>query len=170
MKPAALNSTNMANIARLFFLAALALAAVIVPGAIPAPALAATPQVTNVLAIQRPGTKLVDVTYDVYDADGHAMTVALYISPDGGGRGAIQAVRGARMHPPAFCLPSSTSGKVGACSARSLPTPHQESLHPELPQGVPVALQTPSCYPHRAESFNRILTEGRLLSILSPCD
>ena len=83
MKPAALNSTNMANIARLFFLAALALAAVIVPGAIPAPALAATPQVTNVVAVQRSGTKLVDVTYDLYDADGDAMTVALYISPDG---------------------------------------------------------------------------------------
>jgi len=47
-------------------LAALALATVIVPGAIPAPALAATPQVTNVVAVQRFGAKLVDVTYDVY--------------------------------------------------------------------------------------------------------
>ena len=97
MKPAALKSTSTANTARRFFLAAralaaLAMAAVIVPGAIPAPALAATPQVTNVLAIQRPGTKLVDVTYDVYDADGHAMTVALYISPDGGVSFPIQGV------------------------------------------------------------------------------
>jgi formylglycine-generating enzyme required for sulfatase activity len=62
----------------------LALATVTVPGATPAPALAATPQVTNVLAVQRSGTMLVDVTYDLLDAGGHAMTVALYISPDGG--------------------------------------------------------------------------------------
>jgi formylglycine-generating enzyme required for sulfatase activity len=60
------------------------LAAVLVLGAIPAPVLAAAPQVTNVVAVQRPGTRLVDVTYDLYDADGHAMTVALDISPDGG--------------------------------------------------------------------------------------
>ncbi len=48
------------------------------------PALAAVPSVTNVVAVQRSGTKFVDVTYDLYDADGHAMTVALYISSDGG--------------------------------------------------------------------------------------
>ena len=73
-------------------LTALALATVIVPGAIPTPALAATPQVTNVVAVQRFGTKLVDVTYDVLDADGHAVTVALYISPDGGVSFPIQGV------------------------------------------------------------------------------
>jgi formylglycine-generating enzyme required for sulfatase activity len=100
MKLAALKSTSTANTARLLFLAALALATVIVPGAIPAPALAATPQVTNVVAVQRSGTKLVDVTYDVYDAGGHAMTVALYISPDGG------------VSFPIHCL--TVSGDVGA--------------------------------------------------------
>ena len=56
------------------------------------PATAAVPQVTNVLAVQRSGTKLVDVTYDLYDADGHAMTVALYISSDGGVSFPIQCV------------------------------------------------------------------------------
>jgi iron(II)-dependent oxidoreductase len=45
---------------------------------------AALPQVTNVVASQRAGTKLVDVTYNLYDPDGHAMTVNLYLSPDGG--------------------------------------------------------------------------------------
>ena len=55
-------------------------------------AVAATPQVTNVVAVQRSGTKLVDVTYDLYDADGHAMTVALYISSDGGVSFPIQCV------------------------------------------------------------------------------
>jgi hypothetical protein len=58
------------------------------------------PEVTKVLAVQRPGTRLVDVTYDLYDADGHAMTVALYISPDGGVSFPIQ------------CL--TVSGDVGA--------------------------------------------------------
>jgi formylglycine-generating enzyme required for sulfatase activity len=48
------------------------------------PALAAPPEVTNAVAAQRPGTNLVDVTYDLYDPDGDAMTVALYLSPDGG--------------------------------------------------------------------------------------
>jgi formylglycine-generating enzyme required for sulfatase activity len=48
------------------------------------PALAAVPEVTNVVAAQRPGTRLVDVTYDLLDADGDSMTVGLYLSPDGG--------------------------------------------------------------------------------------
>jgi formylglycine-generating enzyme required for sulfatase activity len=48
------------------------------------PALAAPPEITNVIAAQRLGTKLVDVTYDLYDPDGDAMTIALYLSPDGG--------------------------------------------------------------------------------------
>jgi formylglycine-generating enzyme required for sulfatase activity len=45
---------------------------------------AAPPQVTDVVASQRAGTKLVDVTYDLYDPDGDAMTVRLYLSADGG--------------------------------------------------------------------------------------
>ncbi len=42
------------------------------------------PAVTNVHAIQRAGTRLVDVTYDVDDPDGDPMTVSLHLSPDGG--------------------------------------------------------------------------------------
>jgi formylglycine-generating enzyme required for sulfatase activity len=42
------------------------------------------PQVTNVLAQQRPGTMLVDVTYDLDDPDGDVMTVWLRLSEDAG--------------------------------------------------------------------------------------
>jgi len=45
---------------------------------------AAPPEVTNVLAAQRAGTMLVDVTYDLYDPDGDPMTVTLRLSEDGG--------------------------------------------------------------------------------------
>ncbi len=50
----------------------------------PVVALAEAPAVTNVLAVQRPGTRFVDVTYDLDDPDGDAMTVSLRLSPDGG--------------------------------------------------------------------------------------
>jgi formylglycine-generating enzyme required for sulfatase activity len=46
--------------------------------------MAAPPEVTSVVASQRPGTKLVDVTYDLNDPDGDSMVVNLYLSPDGG--------------------------------------------------------------------------------------
>ena len=42
------------------------------------------PVVSNVHAVQRPGTMLVDIYYDVHDADGDEMTVSLQISDDGG--------------------------------------------------------------------------------------
>ena len=42
------------------------------------------PVVSNVQARQRAGTMLVDITYDVYDADGDTLTVSLQISDDGG--------------------------------------------------------------------------------------
>jgi formylglycine-generating enzyme required for sulfatase activity len=42
------------------------------------------PEVTNVIAQQREGTMLVDVTYDVNDPDGDPMTVSLRLSEDGG--------------------------------------------------------------------------------------
>ena len=42
------------------------------------------PVVSNVQAAQRAGTMLVDVTYDVYDADGDALTITLQMSNDGG--------------------------------------------------------------------------------------
>ena len=48
------------------------------------PALAAPPVVSNVRGVQRAGTKLVDVTYDLADADTAALTVSLQISADAG--------------------------------------------------------------------------------------
>ena len=56
------------------------------------PALAAVPAVTNVVAVQRTGTQLVDVTYDVLDADGDTMAVRLDLSPDGGGSFPVHCV------------------------------------------------------------------------------
>jgi hypothetical protein len=47
-------------------------------------AIAGAPEVANVTAMQRSGTKLVDVSYDLNDPDGDAMAIRLYISPDGG--------------------------------------------------------------------------------------
>jgi hypothetical protein len=50
-----------------------------------APVLANTPPVvSNVVAVQRPHTALVDVTYDVADADGDALYVTMWYSLDGG--------------------------------------------------------------------------------------
>lgn len=48
------------------------------------PAWAAAPVVSNVIASQRPGTKLVDIRYDVTDADGGTVTVEVNVSGDGG--------------------------------------------------------------------------------------
>jgi len=42
------------------------------------------PQVTNVVAEQRESSMIVDVAYDLYDADGDPMTVTLWLSEDGG--------------------------------------------------------------------------------------
>ena len=42
------------------------------------------PQVTNVVAEQRESSMIVDVTYDLYDADGDPLTVTLWLSEDGG--------------------------------------------------------------------------------------
>jgi formylglycine-generating enzyme required for sulfatase activity len=53
---------------------------------------AATPVVSNVHASQRAGTKLVDIYYDVSDASGHAQTVQVLISTDGGVTYRIPAV------------------------------------------------------------------------------
>ena len=64
------------------------------------PALAVPPVISNVRASQRPGTKLVDVYYDVSDADGGAQTVEMQVSADGG---------------LTYSIPSpSTSGDIGA--------------------------------------------------------
>ena len=48
------------------------------------PVYAAPPQVTNIRASQREGTKLVDITYDIHDPDGDKMYVWVEVSPDGG--------------------------------------------------------------------------------------
>jgi len=45
---------------------------------------AADPVVSNVVAAQRAGTKVVDITYDVADADGDDLTVTVQVSNDGG--------------------------------------------------------------------------------------
>lgn len=58
----------------------------------PSLGMASPPEVSNVMAVQRPGTKLVDVTYDLYDPDGDATTVRLCLSPDGGASFPIQCV------------------------------------------------------------------------------
>ena len=42
------------------------------------------PVVTNVTAQQRPGTKLVDITYDVSYADGDTLSISVQISNDSG--------------------------------------------------------------------------------------
>lgn len=42
------------------------------------------PVVTNVFIAQRAGTKLVDITYDVTDADGDPLTITVEVSTDGG--------------------------------------------------------------------------------------
>jgi formylglycine-generating enzyme required for sulfatase activity len=90
---AALNSERGSS--RVFvpssILPALALAPLLLALCSP-PARAAPPEVTNVVATQRPGARLVDVTYDLYDSDGDAMTVALYLSPDGGQSFPIECV------------------------------------------------------------------------------
>jgi hypothetical protein len=43
------------------------------------PALAAPPVVSNVRGVQRAGTKLVDVTYDLADPDTAALSVSLQV-------------------------------------------------------------------------------------------
>ncbi len=47
-------------------------------------AVAAQPVVSNVSVSQRPGTKLVDIYYNLADASGHACTVWINVSGDGG--------------------------------------------------------------------------------------
>ena len=42
------------------------------------------PSVTNVHAQQRPGTKLVDITYDLSDADGDTVPIPVRVSSDRG--------------------------------------------------------------------------------------
>jgi formylglycine-generating enzyme required for sulfatase activity len=61
---------------------------------------AADPVVSNVRAAQRPGTKLVDIYYDVADADGDKLTISVAVSDTGGATYTVSA--------------STFSGDVGA--------------------------------------------------------
>ena len=49
------------------------------------------PVVSHVYAAQQTGTNLVEITYDVHDADGDALTVRVWISDDGGHTFRVQA-------------------------------------------------------------------------------
>lgn len=49
-------------------------------------ALAEVPKVSNIRASQRDGTKLVDILYDVEDAENDKLTIRIEISSDGGNR------------------------------------------------------------------------------------
>src|SRR5436309_989258 len=53
---------------------------------------AAAPVVTNVVAAQRSGTKLIDIHYDVFDADGDLLKVRVEISQNGGTSYSVPAV------------------------------------------------------------------------------
>ena len=48
--------------------------------------LAEVPKVENIRAAQRPGTKIVQIMYDVEDAENDKLTIRVEISADGGER------------------------------------------------------------------------------------
>jgi len=56
-----------------------------------ASALGAVPAVTNVVASQRAGTKLVDIYYDVFDPEGDVMKVTVEVSDTGGATYSVPA-------------------------------------------------------------------------------
>ena len=55
------------------------------------PAFATPPEITNVVASQREGTKLVDITYDAADADGDLLKIRVEISDNDGVRYSVPA-------------------------------------------------------------------------------
>ena len=54
---------------------------------------AADPVVSNVKVAQRPGTHMVDIRYDVADADGDTLWITVEVSDDGGTSYAVPAAR-----------------------------------------------------------------------------
>ena len=54
-------------------------------------ALAAPPEISNVAASQRDGTKLVDITYDAADPDGDLLTIRIEVSDNDGARYSVPA-------------------------------------------------------------------------------
>ena len=53
---------------------------------------AAAPIVTNVVASQRSGTKLIDIRYDVFDADADPLKIRIEISHNGGSNYSVPAI------------------------------------------------------------------------------
>ena len=53
---------------------------------------AAAPVVTNVVASQRSGTKLIDIRYDVFDADADPLKIRIEISHNGGSNYSVPAI------------------------------------------------------------------------------
>ena len=53
---------------------------------------AAAPVVTNIVASQRSGTKLIDIRYDVLDADGDPLKIRIEISHNGGSTYSVPAL------------------------------------------------------------------------------
>jgi formylglycine-generating enzyme required for sulfatase activity len=86
------------------------LSAVVVAAVLLAPLAlhAAAPVVSSVRASQRPGTKLVDIYYDVADADGDTLTVEIQVSDDNGATYAV----------PAFTFTGAIGGGVNPGSNR----------------------------------------------------
>ena len=65
--------------------------AAIIAAAIAAPILAVPPEITNVRAEQREGTKLVDIHYDAADADGDLLKIRIEVSDNDGARYSVPA-------------------------------------------------------------------------------
>ena len=65
--------------------------ATIIAVAIAAPILAVPPEITNVRAEQREGTKLVDIHYDAADADGDLLKIRIEVSDNDGARYSVPA-------------------------------------------------------------------------------
>ena len=53
---------------------------------------AAAPVVTNIVASQRSGTKLIDIRYSVFDADGDTLKIRIEISHNGGRNYSVPAI------------------------------------------------------------------------------
>ncbi len=76
---------------RRIFLFSIVLLMSIIVAVLPASAQNSPPLVSNVHSEQRTGTTLVDITYDVDDADGDALTISVAVSDDGGSTFTVSA-------------------------------------------------------------------------------
>src|SRR6478735_871882 len=71
---------------------------------------AAVPVVSNVTASQRTGTKLVDITYNVADADGDALKIRVEVSDNAGTTYAV----------PAFALTGAVGDNVAPGNGKTI--------------------------------------------------